>query len=106
VEQFGFRLRDGRVQARYGGDTPGCGAGYWQSLTDPAVEIAELQFRRHAVCTNLSDPGAACREDAPRLIRRAVQLRLLGHRRDQPDAPVTLSRWVRLRNDRLAGAGR
>ena len=101
VEQFGYRLRDGLVQARYGGSSFSCDAGHWQSLTDPDIAIARLEFTRHAVCTNLSDAHAACRSDAPGLVERAVEVRLSGHRRSRPGTTITLPRWLGIRNDRL-----
>jgi prepilin peptidase dependent protein B len=104
VEQFGFRLRDGRAQARYAGRTLSCDSGYWQALTDPDIHISRLTFAEHAVCFNLDDPNAGCTAHAARLVRRRLEIRLSGHQRAQPEAPVTLSAWVRVRNDLFRGA--
>lgn len=101
VEQFGFRLHDGRAQARYGGDTLSCDAGHWQALTDPNIEITGLTFDQHTRCSNLDNTGADCEPHAARLVQRRVQIRLSGQQRGRPDTPLTLSAWVRIRNDQL-----
>jgi type II secretory pathway component PulJ len=105
VEQLGFRLRDARVQSRYGGRTLECDSGYWQAVTDPGIEITRLTFAQHAICSNLDDVQAGCTPDATRLVRRLIEIRLSGHQRGRPGAPVSLSAWVRVRNDRLLRGG-
>lgn len=105
VEQFGYRLRDGRIQARYGGDTLDCDSGHWQALTDPNIEISELVFSEHSACINLDAPDADCAPHAPGLIQRSVEIQLSGHTRGSPEARLRLSSVVRVRNDQLvAGA--
>ena len=101
VEQFGFRLRDGLAQARYGGNTLSCDSGHWQAVTDPDIEITRFAFTPHAVCSNLDDANADCEPAAARLIQRLVEIRLSGHKRGRSDTPLTLSAWVRIRNDQL-----
>ena len=105
VEQFGFRLRDGLVQARYGGDTLRCDSGHWQAVTDPGIQVTRLSFTQHTVCTNLDDPEADCEPHAVRMLGRLVEIRLSGHHGARADSPLTLSAWVRVRNDQVLGAG-
>ncbi len=106
VEQFGYRLRGGLAQARYGGDTLSCDSGHWQAVTDPDIELTRFTFTPHAVCSNLDDADANCEPHAARLIQRLVEIRLSGHKRGQRDTPLTLSAWVRIRNDRLVAGSR
>lgn len=105
VEQFGYRLRDGRIQARYGGEAVDCESGHWQALTDPDIEISNLVFTLHSMCLNLDDTDADCAPQAPGLIRQAVAIQVNGRTRAEPQAMLTLASVVRVRNDRLvAGA--
>ncbi|MCO6413431.1 MAG: prepilin-type N-terminal cleavage/methylation domain-containing protein [Thiogranum sp.] len=101
VEQFGFRLRDGAIQSRYGGTELSCNSGYWQAVTDPEIEITRFRFTRHIDCDNLAAQEQACSDTAPRLMRRAVELQMSGRQRRHPDVRLDISTWVRLRNDRL-----
>jgi prepilin peptidase dependent protein B len=104
VEQFGFRLRDGLIQARYGGDTLRCDSGHWQAVTDAGIAVTRLNFTQHTVCTNLDDADSECEPHAARILQRLVEIRLSGYQRVQPDRPLTLSAWVRIRNDQVLGA--
>lgn len=105
VEQFGFRLRKGSVQSRYGGDTLSCDTGYWQALNDPDVEVTRLRFDLRQRCINLADDKQPCDNLVPRLVRRAVNIQLDARIRNRPDTSASLIRWVVLRNDQLlAGA--
>jgi type II secretory pathway component PulJ len=103
VEQFGFRLRDGLVQARYAGDTLRCDSGHWQAVTDPGIAVTGLTFSQQAVCTNLDAPDAECEPLAARIVQRQVDIRLSGHQRIRPDTTLTLSASVRIRNDLVLG---
>lgn len=104
VEQFGFRLRDGLVQARYGGDTLRCDSGHWQAVTDPGIAVTLLNFTLHETCSNLDNASAVCEPHAARILQRLVEIRLSGHQRARPDRQLTLSAWVRVRNDQVLGA--
>jgi type II secretory pathway component PulJ len=104
VEQFGFRLRDGLVQARYGGDTLRCDSGHWQAVTDPGIAVTLLSFTLHENCTNLDHASADCEPHAARILQRLVQIRLSGYPRARPDGQLTLAAWVRVRNDQVLGA--
>ena len=101
VEQFGFRLRAGRVQSRYGGSEFNCISGYWQTMNDPAVEITQLQFTAATRCLNLLETEQPCIPESPRLIQRAVQIQMGGQLHELPDTHTLISRWVRVRNDQL-----
>jgi len=101
VEQFGFRLRDARLQSRYGGQGFDCASGNWQTLNDPSIEIAELRFQLHARCTNLADSTRDCASGTPQLTQRAVEIRIRAQLHDKPDTAISASTWVRIRNDRL-----
>ena len=102
VEQFGFRLRDAKLQARYGGPVLDCEGGYWQTLNDPAIEITGLGFTRHARCLNLRESDRACTADVPQLVQRVLQIQISGQLRNKPDSNRTITRWLRIRNDRLS----
>lgn len=105
VEQFGFRLRDGSVQSRYGGDTLACDTGYWQTLNDPDIEVVSLHFDLHQHCLNLANEDQACDNTAPQLIQRAVSVELDARLHKRPETHTSLTRWIALRNDELqAGA--
>jgi len=101
VEQFGFRLKNGKVQSRYGGRTFRCDSGNWQTLTTANVIIDSLHFTLHADCINLTARGQACQADTPSLEQRAVAFQLKGHIKGHNDIALDLSRWVQVRNDRL-----
>ena len=102
VEQFGFRLRGARVQSRYGGSGLECDSGYWQTLNDPVVEVTRLKFTQHSSCQNLLETERECTAESPRLIQRAVEIRLSGQLRKNPDVNSTIAQWVRIRNARLS----
>jgi len=105
VEQFGFRLHNGSVQSRYGGNTLACNTGYWQALNDPDIEIVHLGFDLHRHCLNLIDNSQPCTDAAPQLIQRVISIELDARLRGRPDTRLSLVRWVVVRNDRLlAGA--
>ncbi len=104
VEQFGFRLHDGLVQTRYGGDTLRCDSGHWQAVTDPDIAITALSFTPRAVCTNLDDADAECAPHAARILQRLVDIRLSGYPLARPETTLTLSASVRIRNDQLLGS--
>ena len=101
VEQFGFRLRDAKLQSRYGGTEFGCRSGYWQTVNDPGIEITQLRFTEQRHCLNLRDNDRECRSSDPRLVQRAVAVQLHGQLRNKRDSEITLTQWVRIRNDQL-----
>jgi type IV pilus assembly protein PilW len=101
VEQFGFRLRSGRVQSRYAGNGLNCDKGYWQALTDQDIEITQLGFTQHPDCSNLLEPDRPCQTGKPRLVRHLIEIQLGGQLRNQADSRLQLSRWVHVRNDQL-----
>lgn len=105
VEQFGYRLRDGLVQSRYGGRTFSCDSGYWQALTDSTVEITRLEFTQHTSCINLGDPQQVCAPGSAQLVRRAIETRLTGRSRNGSSPALELSSWTRIHNDALWGGG-
>lgn len=100
MERFGFRLRDGRVQMRYGGTPFDCSAGSWQSVTEEQVEITHLQFRIDSTPLHPTLGEDQCGVGEPCLYVRSVEVRLSGHLRADPSIHMTLNDRVRLRNDR------
>lgn len=106
VEQFGFRLRDGAVQSRYGGAGLGCDAGYWQALSDPDIHVTRLRFALHTHCINLDQIDAACDHSAPQLLQRVVSIDIGARFDTTPDVALGLVQWVAVRNDRLREARR
>jgi len=101
VEQFGFRLRDARIQARFGGTGFDCESGYWQSVNDPNIEITQLRFELRSQCLNLEETNRDCTPESSRLIQGGIEIRLEGQISNKPDTGLTLTRWVRIRNDLL-----
>lgn len=101
VEQFGFRLHNGSVQSRYGGNKLACDSGFWQALNDPDVEVSRLHFDLHRRCLNLSDGKLPCDDSGPQLVQRAIAVVLDARMHARPDSTVSLVQWVSLRNDRL-----
>ena len=101
VEQFGFRLRDARVQSRYGGTDFDCESGYWQTVNDPDIEITRLRFEQRSQCLNLVESNRDCTPESARLIQGGIEILLDGRLSNKPDTGITLSQWVRIRNDLL-----
>lgn len=101
VEQFGFRLRDGGLQARYGGRSLACASGHWQRLNDPEVVVSVLRFQLFTHCVNLARRAKRCAPAGRRLLQRSVRVEVRAHLRAQPEQSLQLTRWVRVRNDRL-----
>ncbi len=104
-EAFGYRLRDGVVQAHLGG------AG-WQALTDPgrltvsslrlSPRVQEVPFA--GLCERPCPPGGEAGACPPRQQLTHVELRIVGHATGQPPLQSRMSARVRLRNDSLSGA--
>ncbi len=101
VEQFGFRLRSGAVQSRFGGTGLTCDAGYWQSLNDPDIEIVQLRFGLYSHCINLVKADDPCRRALPQLIQRVASITIGARVRNRPDSDLNLVHWIAIRNDQL-----
>lgn len=101
VEQFGYRLRSGSLQSRYGGSKFSCDSGFWQALSDPAVEVTQLQFTPNRNCLNLTDKTRACDGRSTQLIQQAIQIDVSAQVVKKPRTTVSFSQWVRARNDSL-----
>jgi len=101
VEQFGFRLRDVRIQSRFGGNRFDCESGYWQSVNSPVIEITQLRFVQQSRCLNLVDSSQGCVPESSQLIQRGIAIQLNGQIRNKSDTNITLTHWVRIRNDVL-----
>ena len=101
VEQFGFRLRDARVQSRYGGTDFDCESGYWQTVNDPDIEITRLRFEQRSHCLNLVENDRDCTPESAQLIQGGIEILLDGRLSNKPDTGITFSQWVRIRNDLL-----
>ncbi len=103
VEQFGFRLNEGRIQARFGGAEPSCDSGNWQAVTTPGIVIDTLAFTLYSNCLNLKEQQAPCISEDPALVRRAVEFDIEGHLTRDEAIALNLSRWIDLRNAQLLG---
>lgn len=104
MERFGFRLREGRLQMRYGGEPFGCSQGVWHALTDVHVEITRLQFTLESTGLHPDGAGTACVAGEPCLFVRAVGIQLEGRMQADPSLRMQLHQRVRLRNDRYLAA--
>lgn len=101
LEQFGVRLRDGRLQLRTGGRTFTCDAGSWQALTGPDTQITALRFTLQQRCLNLREDGGPCASGDPALLRRRVTITLAGRSRADPSVQQRIETEVLIANDRL-----
>jgi prepilin-type N-terminal cleavage/methylation domain-containing protein len=101
VEQFGFRLRDARIQSRFGGTDFDCESGYWQTVNDPGIEITQLRFDLRSQCLNLMENDRDCTPELAQLIQGGIEIRLDGQLSNKPGTGIILSHWVRIRNDLL-----
>lgn len=104
LEQFGFRLRDGKVQMRNGGSAFDCHSGSWQAISDPDTEIMRLHFTLTETCSNPLDPEHACRSGDPALLRRRVAIVIAGRSRSDNTVTHQLDSTVAIANDRLLSA--
>jgi type II secretory pathway component PulJ len=100
MERFGFRLRGGMLQMRYGGEPFDCTQGTWHAVTDAGVEITRLQFQLDSTPLHPQGDEAACVAGDPCLYVRAVRIEITGRLRADPDVHMALVERVRLRNDR------
>jgi type II secretory pathway component PulJ len=101
VEQFGFRLRERKLQSRYAGHSFQCDNGNWQAVSDPNIEITALEFTLSTHCVNLRSANADCQPNAPSLNSRSVAIHLQGQLQNQPDTRITVRQSVHIRNDLL-----
>lgn len=101
VEQFGFRLQNGRAQSRYAGNRLDCSSGYWQSITDNDIAITTLKFSIHTTCMNLEKPDQPCNSQQLMLIAQAVEIDLSGQLKNQDDTRINLHQWIQLRNQKI-----
>lgn len=104
MERFGFRLRDGRVQMRYGGGLFDCTQGSWAAVTDDGVDITRLRFQLDSTPLHPQAGEHACVAGEPCLYVRSVRIELAGRLRADPDVHMALVERVRLRNDRYLAA--
>lgn len=104
VEQFGFRLHDQALQARYGGGSLACDSGYWQAVNDPDVLVTRLAFHLHEDCLNLDDVDQPCAADSNRRLQQAVDIDIAAVLRRHPETSLELHRRTVVRNTRLQEA--
>lgn len=104
MERFGFRLRNGSLQMRYGGATFDCSHGSWSALTDSGIEITRLVFQLDSTALHPEQGVGACQPGEPCLYIRAVTIELAGRLRADHDVTLRLGDQVRLRNDRFLAA--
>ena len=97
-ERFGFRLRNRAIQMRSGGRDFDCTGGYWQSVTEPDVEITELRFVLQEDCRNLFDATEPCASDLPAQYLRKVDIHLSGRLVQDPQMKSILTESVQVRN--------
>ncbi|HIN76232.1 MAG TPA: hypothetical protein EYM96_08595 [Rhodospirillales bacterium] len=127
-ERLGFRLSNGVLEMRQTGDTNGnCDNSFWQSISDDAVEITELQFSLTEKELNvtsmtkdvnpvdgimdgddngdgLCDVGETCTTCVTGescLIVRNVAITLTGQLSAEPTITQTITALVRIRNDKF-----
>lgn len=101
VEQFGYRLHNGRLQSRYGGKQYTCDRGFWQTINDPTIEVTRLEFTHNTHCINLADTAQPCDAQSTNLTQHAVQIDIQAQLAGKPGSGIAFSQWVRVRNDQL-----
>ena len=94
MEQFGYRLRSGRLEMRAGGQPFDCRHGRWQAVTGPDILVTDLHFTVHRRCVSTTLGGCA-----GALYRQRVAVFLRGALRASPGRSLTLEGAVTLRND-------
>jgi type IV pilus assembly protein PilW len=101
VEQFGFRLNGGRVEARTAGTSLGCNAGTWVDVTEPTIEVTGLSFVLTETCLNIENTGSACTAGDASETKRRVDVSLTGRLTADPAMQQTVNESVQIRNDRM-----
>lgn len=105
---FGFRLRDGVVQAKYSGnDGGGCDWSSVQPISDDDVEIKELKFTLQ--CWNVAGGvEVACTESSDDVLVRSVTIEMMGGIKNDTSNPAiiqTLKHTVEIRNENFYNTG-
>lgn len=101
VEQFGFRLKDGAIQMRYGGTSFSCDTGRWQALTESAVDVGRLHFDLATECLSLDRATASCGPSGRQLLTRKLTTTLQAVWKTRPELRVASTRTIAVRNDRV-----
>ncbi len=104
VEQFGMRLRRGRIEMRYAGRRFDCRHGRWQAITGNDIEITRLRFMLDVVCLPLPPAAGTCSPDVDRQLVRSVTLSVTGRLAASAETVKRLERRVWIRNDRVVSA--
>lgn len=104
LEQFGFRLRNGQVQMRNGGNGFDCRSGSWQAITDPDTEVTQLRFTLTQTCSNLDDLEHGCTAGDPALVQRHVAIAIAARSRSDQRVFQQLDSTVAIANDLLLAA--
>ncbi len=99
VEQFGFRLNDGRLQMRQSGANFSCNSGRWQTMNEESILIDTLHFERHTHCTHAQKPASDCSDDEPGWLHTRIDIRLSASLASTPNIQQTQSTSVDIRND-------
>lgn len=104
MERFGFRLRRGVVQMRFGGEPFDCSRGNWTAVTDAGIEVTQLHFQLVETGLHPELGAGACAVGDPCLYVRSVAITLAGRLRADVNLNMQLESAVRLRNDRFLAA--
>ncbi|MBY4675837.1 prepilin-type N-terminal cleavage/methylation domain-containing protein [Marinobacterium arenosum] len=104
MEQFGFRLNDGALQQRTGGNSFACtDNGGWETVTTPEIELTALTFTLNESCLNVATDtsGCPCSSGAPCQHIRRVDINLSGRLVDNTATQISLTESLRIRNDKF-----
>jgi type IV pilus assembly protein PilW len=112
MEMFGFRLREEALQMRTGlggASTFDCSSGTWESYTNDAVEITQLNFNLtetevEVAQADIDDADSSCQDGQPCICIRQVAVTLAGRLEAQTDIRQTLRETVRIRNDKFVAS--
>lgn len=122
-ELYGFRLSNGAIQMRVGGDAHECGSGTWRGITDASINVTGLTFQHDvnaadniqtyvvydldddsctagANCSCLANPGdCTCQSGDTCLERRKLNIAIDGELVTDPDITVSIRNQVKIKND-------
>lgn len=101
VEQYGYRLRSGRIESRQGGRDFNCDSGYWQSINESDIEITHLNFSLASNCTNLKPSVASCTHRSNRIVKHAIEISLHVRHTNNPASLLSLEDFIRIRNNQI-----
>lgn len=104
MEQYGFRLSEGRLQMRQGGADYACDAGRWQTMNEPSITIDNVTFNLASSCVHASNADSSCVVGEPAWQHARLNIQLTASLAHQPEVTLTQSTTINIRNDQWIAA--